>query len=674
MLIIKINILIMESKDKKETILHFIYINDENVKLNKFFDSVNLDVAQIHYDFKESNDLKINIELDDNCIYYNEFLTFYTKESDKVYLDYPIYKNKINNIYVDKEPCNIQNDSDSNLIISLEIIYQTIKNDLLPERIYYGNKELVLFDTFKNKLRKRIGLVNINPKKLSFIDEIYNQYPDFEFRSEMSYQILARIPLEGNIQYSIASCEFNVTKNCLKQKNKCNYDLIFDKNESLDRLLSFKNDLFTFFSENLKKKEKKEAFEKIKDIDKKYSYLNQVKSYYDNILNYSNFEEIDIDIFSLIFYYLEFLEIKEIKNNVEKNDNLMIILFSLPRLNKNYDKYISEVKKFNINIKDILLLIKTYNKVFIDSLKSSNKINYITTIIIEKEVLTNPYIKAMKFIKDIIINLKEESRLFEIFLYLDSDVIENLLINRDEYSEQLKDSFGNNKQIKYGKNPTEYGTNMANIDEVRSHLFKLLPKYIIRIDTEIKFNANYNQNSKIMLLNEKKLFKLDSEDFTETFEKDELNEKYILPIIIEILHELFGHGKKRLMGNGDKSPEEYRDSKHNYKRCQVRKKIDDFKIINYPESGIVLENYISENRNIMRWLKMTHDKNEGKKLMDISLWIDEDFKKLEDLVINFMTSGNNENGKNSIFDTFINSSDEDFIEPDDDSCGFHKYE
>ena len=465
----------MECQIEQDTILHFIYIQDENENLNKFFNSVRLEVADMQYEFKESNDIKINIELDENCIYYNEVLNLYTKENDEISLDYPIYKNKINNIYIDIEIPNSQKNSEKKLI-SLEIIYQTINNELLPKNIYYGDKKLVLFDTFQNKLRKRIGLVNIDPEKLNFIEEIHQQYPEFEFQNQNSYQILARIPNEGNIQYSIANCELNINNNRLKSQKNNNFNFILNKNDSLSALLSFKNDFYSSWLKNLKYIERNDAKIKIDEFIEKYKVLQKEKSYYDNIMNYDNLEIIDIDIFLLMFYYLMLLEIKEIKDNDDKNAE--------------------------INIKDKLLLIKSYNKIFANSLKSGEKINYINIINIEKEEPTNPYLKAIQFIKDIIINLKEESRLFEIFLYLDSDSIENLLINREKTSVKFIDNFGNKKQIDYGKNPTEYGVNMANIDEVRSHLFKLIPKYIIRIDTKIKFNAYYDPNSKIMHLNE----------------------------------------------------------------------------------------------------------------------------------------------------------------------------
>ena len=664
----------MECQIEQDTILHFIYIQDENENLNKFFNSVRLEVADMQYEFKESNDIKINIELDENCIYYNEVLNLYTKENDEISLDYPIYKNKINNIYIDIEIPNSQKNSEKKLI-SLEIIYQTINNELLPKNIYYGDKKLVLFDTFQNKLRKRIGLVNIDPEKLNFIEEIHQQYPEFEFQNQNSYQILARIPNEGNIQYSIANCELNINNNRLKSQKNNNFNFILNKNDSLSALLSFKNDFYSSWLKNLKYIERNDAKIKIDEFIEKYKVLQKEKSYYDNIMNYDNLEIIDIDIFLLMFYYLMLLEIKEIKDNDDKNAELIGKLYGFDKFNDNYEKNISELKNLNINIKDKLLLIKSYNKIFANSLKSGEKINYINIINIEKEEPTNPYLKAIQFIKDIIINLKEESRLFEIFLYLDSDSIENLLINREKTSVKFIDNFGNKKQIDYGKNPTEYGVNMANIDEVRSHLFKLIPKYIIRIDTKIKFNAYYDPNSKIMHLNENRLFNLDSQILSQIFKQDdELKEIYILPIIIEILHELFAHGKKRLTDKDSHSPEEYRDSKHNFKRCKVQKKVEEFKIIDYPESGMVLENYISENRNIIRWLKKIHGKNEGKKIMDISLWIETDFKKLENLVQNFINLDNNyNNGKNNLYKTFVSSADEDFIDSEDDSCGFHKF-
>ena len=214
---------------------------------------------------------------------------------------------------------------------------------------------------------------------------------------------------------------------------------------------------------------------------------------------------------------------------------------------------------------------------------------------------------------------------------------------------------------------------MSNIDEVRAHLYKLLPKYIIRFDSNMKFNANYDPYTKIIILNEYQLFKIPSSLLTEIFQSNEENELYVLPIVIEILHEIYGHGKKRFLDDKEKSPAEYRDSKHNYSRWKIKKKVNEFKIIDYPESGVVLENYISENRQILRWLRTTHSNDEEKKILDVSLWVDKDFRKLENIAENYIKSDkNNYNFQSNKYSIDFNSNDEDFIDSDSETCGFHK--
>ena len=217
---------------------------------------------------------------------------------------------------------------------------------------------------------------------------------------------------------------------------------------------------------------------------------------------------------------------------------------------------------------------------------------------------------------------------------------------------------------------------MLNIEEVKVDLLNLIPKYIIRIHTDMKFNATYDRYSKIMFINEYQLFHKNFSYLTKIFENKNLNIGYVLPLAIEILHELYGHGKIRFIDDNAKTPEEYRDSKNNFCRNYVKKKIGKNKlIIKYPESGVFLENFISENRTIIKWLKTIQEEEYAKKAMDVKLWVDKDFNKLESLVGKFIVENNNQYENNSLYTIQRYSNDEDFIiDSDDDMCGFHKFD
>ena len=661
----------------RPTTLNFIYVRDKKEKLCKYFDSVELLFAGKKYDFNSSNCFEFYIELEENHIYYKETISFKTKTNLEISADYPIYAYKINNIYIDIHkyaPNNVEKIES----ISVEILYQTIMEKLLPNTISYDNKELLSFDTFENKYRKRIGLINIDPKKLQLINEILKikKYENFKFIDEYSYEIIVRIPSNNDIQYSIADLD-NINIDGLKTKTQKSKG-ISEKQSLLELLLKFKEDFFSV----LKEIDIKKIKTKLNAFNSKFTLLKiSAVEYYENISNYCNFDEIDIDIFIQFFYYLEYLKAEILKDSDEDDDykeELQDFLTDVSDFNEKYEKLISEIRVLNIEIKDKLFLIKSYNKKFIESLISKIKIEFIQTLNVEKIDESNSYKKAINFVKQIIENLNEDSRLFEIFLYLDSHVIENLLEKNDILKEEFIDNYGKKKIIEYKEHPTEYGINMSTVDEVKNHLNKLMPKYIIRLNTEMKFNATYDDKTKIMFINEKKLFNHNSKFLTRAFDDKNLNEKYALPISIEILHELCAHGKMRLFNDKIGSPEENRDSKNDYHRFHVNKKIDQSKKIKFPESGVLLENYISKNKKIIRWLKKVHKKEEIiKEIMNVEYWIGKDFEKLESLVENYIKSEEEEiSDKNNLFTNEMSKNDEEeiIISDDDDTCGFHKYE
>ena len=267
------------------TTLNFIYVKDKKEKLSKYFDSVELLFAGKKYDFSSSNFFEFDIELEENHIFYKETISFKTKENIEISAEYLIYAYKINNIYIDIHkyaPQNVEKIES----ISVEILYQTIMEKFLPNTILYDNKGLLSFDSFENKYRKRIGLINIEPKKLQLINEILKikKYENFKFKDEYSYEIIVRIPSNNDIQYSIADLD-NININGLKattQKSKN----ISDKQSLLKLLFEFKKD----FSSFLKEKDINKIKTKLNDFNVKFKLLKMFSiEYYENISNYSNF-------------------------------------------------------------------------------------------------------------------------------------------------------------------------------------------------------------------------------------------------------------------------------------------------------------------------------------------------------------------------------------------------
>ena len=79
---------------------------------------------------------------------------------------------------------------------------------------------------------------------------------------------------------------------------------------------------------------------------------------------------------------------------------------------------------------------------------------------------------------------------------------------------------------------------------------------------------------------------------------------------MEILHEVLGHGKLRYgigVEEDNYSPLAVRDSKNNFQIQKIIKKVrlfNDIEVeINKGETGRVLEHYISENTEVIHFLK-----------------------------------------------------------------------
>ena len=271
----------------------------------------------------------------------------------------------------------------------------------------------------------------------------------------------------------------------------------------------------------------------------------------------------------------------------------------------------------------------------IKSLKIKKKIKDIDYIIINKSSNTNPYFKAFNLLKNIIENLTEDSRLFEPFLYFDSGTIINYL-EKDEFNNvNYENIFGEIEEKKKDEFISEYGLTLMNINSIKKHLIQLMPNVIIRIAVDIDFNAYYEKTTGVMVINELILFGHNVSEMDKNYADLQTCDNYIIPILLEMLHEKMGHGIIRIFDEEAVSPRFYSDSLGEFEYQNIYKTIrekGELKKILVPESGKVLENYISKNKLIIIALKYPCEEN--KILANYIYWIGENFHMLEEIVLN----------------------------------------
>lgn len=177
------------------------------------------------------------------------------------------------------------------------------------------------------------------------------------------------------------------------------------------------------------------------------------------------------------------------------------------------------------------------------------------------------------------------------------------------------------------------GYHYKNVEQVKARLKQLIPKLIIRIESRINFRAYYDRDMNIMIINEIKTFGETIEAMNSFFYEED-GDKYIIPIAIEILHGMVSNGKVRIIEKDEMSPRFFRDSKNNFeyksicKMCEIRKgKLENLPI---PESGRILEYFISENVSIINTLKTPFKENNI--FINYKFWIGENFNFIENTI------------------------------------------
>ena len=281
----------------------------------------------------------------------------------------------------------------------------------------------------------------------------------------------------------------------------------------------------------------------------------------------------------------------------------------------------------NINIELKMSILRTVTIFLRKSLCTTKKIfklDYININIISEE---SPYLKSNIMLKNIIKEITEESRLFEAFLYFDSQIIQNILLKNTEKDYNYMDIFGKNIQVKQPEFVTEYGMSLMTVEEIKQHLLNLLPTIIIRIDSNMSIRVLYERKTKLMVFNELQMFGDPFTENEELFKKEA--DYYIVPISMEIFHENLSHGKLRYNYEVEFSPLILRDSKYDFKIQKIMKRIkldyNEEKIINKGETGRVFEHYISEDKNFIHKLK---SRTTNLDIINSKYWTDKNFNSL----------------------------------------------
>lgn len=590
------------------TIIQFFFITGANIDSKNIKFYLGSEEDKQEHKIEQNNRISFYPSFPKKSIYYFETITVKLKNNSKIYFQFLVYIGKENNIIIDL---------DEKMGTSFELLFYAKSKDLIPNQIIYKNKLYSNLENYGNKKRARIFFANVDPNQLQYINSDEMKKHKFNFSDE-TYQVLFRTYEKDKYEISLTEME-----------SYLEYNLIFDQiqielsDKSFQNITKMLKDFYSKYknyislncinAKNLVYDELKVTAEKIIN-DESYNFISEPDLYK------KKFNEELLYLFHIDFYLNQILKLDEeklinfditrikVKNNQKIEEKLYKKLLE--------DKILSIEQKINI-LRTVTIFFK--NALLND--KYIFNIDYISINNISKE---NPYYKSKQMLMNIISELNEDSRLFEAFMYFDNKVIQNILEINTQKKYIYNDIFGRSIEVEQPKFITEYGMSLMTVEEIKKHLLDLLPEIIIRVETNIGMRALFENTTNIMIINELKMFDtllgINEENF-------KLNpDHYVVPISMEILHEVLSHGKLRYNKKNDNSPLVIRDSKHNFKEQRLMKEIridlNKTIFVNKGESGKVLEHYISEDKNIIQKLK---EKTNNTNIINNKFWTKDNF-------------------------------------------------
>ena len=192
---------------------------------------------------------------------------------------------------------------------------------------------------------------------------------------------------------------------------------------------------------------------------------------------------------------------------------------------------------------------------------------------------------------------------------------------------------------------------MITVDELKNHIIKILPNFIIKYIYDNDDYAFYSTYNDIIFVNELKTFKINDIKF------DYSSGGYTVPLVMLLLHECWGHAKVSLSNKGRPSPTHSylrnEDFEENIIEVQYGKKKRKIK----GESGFEIEFLITgerEKKNILANYLLSDTDADNENLLDINLWTKPDFNELRSLILKNIKAFS----PNDIYRYFIKAKDE----------------
>ena len=560
---------------------------------------IHLKVADITIDVTDNSpQVEINNFPKSADDFYVEKIELFSNEKFERYFRFRIYKNQTNihNILLNK----LNN-------FSFEIGYFNKNIQKIPKnlQVKIENEDYDLKPICKTDLPfiNSFGIINcdkailINGEKEIFLEE--------EVKGSFNVNFIAT---GENHNINIIKIHKNYYPKLIKhfQLNKEIESIIVKVKNFLNDNKNTKTDFSIFLSGDARRWSKSFYLEDYKHymINKLYPLEDED---YELLLNYSILAIItkvdkhteSYPILKCFFHLLELFNEKLEKKLINRRDILSFVYYF-------YEHYCSNEKYKECLEKKI----QSYKELYDNSEKNWLDFDILFLNEINKE---SAYYKAKKLLENVILNLKENSKLLEILYLLDSG------------SGHIK----KNKKKRYYNSKTSFNLSMISKENIISHIKILIPNIIIR--KTVAFNrktdpyAECDINSGIMTVYEGTLFKKDL-SVTKKFlidEPDE-NDNYSITIFVCLLHEICSHLKLIIKDKLIKSPNIINDPYDNYKEFSLE----------MAESGRIMEYYLSQDIKKIKFLKFSFSPK--KDLYNPDLWTDENFEKLNLIIENLL--------------------------------------